>query len=251
MSRARNLLLAQVILAISFASVSSAEDAGIAEEAEAPTVAVERFTAKRFPIHRDLADEPYVLVGTGARRAAGMINIYGAAMYVGREDALSSWRSQAETFAEFRCSEGAEDCEELDFDKLRRSPQARRFLVNGSFPKAVEMSFVRGVTADQMTREYEDAWDVVRLRRDDAGPGLPRFMELLGHPVAAGEQISIRTSPDNEIWVETPRGVTRIEGNRHLVTALWSIWLGNPCLQATLRDGMMSALTNLHGLLTP
>jgi hypothetical protein len=31
-----------------------------------------------------------------------------------------------------------------------------------------------------------------------------------------------------------------------MVNAIWQIWFGNPCLQAPLRDGMLSDLERLH-----
>ena len=247
MSIARFHILALMTISSVFACSTETEEA---EEDEDPTFAVEHFTAKRFLIHRELGDRPYVLVGTGARRAGDMINIYGAAMYVGEKAAATAWRSYAESFAEFRCAEGAEKCEVYDFEKLRRSSAARRFLVNGDFPKTIEMAFVRDVTASGMSRDFDDAWDRVRLERETVGPAFSRFMDAISQPVASGERITVRTSPDNEIWVTTPHAVTHIQGHRRLIRALWSIRFGNPCLQPTLRDGMMSSLSNVHALLT-
>lgn len=202
----------------------------------------EQHTKTAFDVERSIGGQQFLLVGTGARRAAGMINVYGAGMYVGVQQAVPAWQSYLTgRFAKA----GLVTDGRPDFAKLARSAEGRHFIVYGRMPKAIDMAFVRDVTAEQVTGAYNESWDRVRLDRAAAGEALEQFMAAINGPAANGSRMMIMTS-GNSISVTTARGNTRIAGNRTLVTAIWQIWFGNPCLQAPLRDGMLSGLERLH-----
>lgn len=204
--------------------------------------ATEPHTKTTFAVERNVGGAPHLLVGTGARRAAGMINVYGAGFYVGIKQAIPAWQAYLTgRFAKAGLVSGGNP----DFGRLTKSAEARHFAVYGQFPKAIEMAFVRNVSAEQVTGAYNESWDRVRLDRAAAGEALTQFMAAVDGPMNSGQRMMIRTT-GNRIWVTTPRGTTAIAGNRALVVAIWKIWFGNPALQAPLRDGMLSDLERLH-----
>ena len=204
--------------------------------------ATERHTKTAFEVVRNIGGEPHLLIGAGARRAGGMINVYGAGMYVGLKAAGPVWQEYLTgRFAKAGLVTGGSP----DFSKLPRSAEARHFIVYGRFPKAIEMAFTRNVTAEQITGAYNESWDRTGLDRAAAGDALGQFMAAVNNPMQSGQRMLLRTS-GNTIWVTMPGGETRVAGNRALVTAIWQIWFGQPALQTPLRDAMLSDLSRLH-----
>lgn len=242
--RSRHLVLTQ-IFALGALLIPRSAPAEEAEGAEGEqTTVMERMTATTFEIHREISGEPHVLIGVGARRAGQMLNIYGAGLYVGEEGAVEAWRGRLPALAKL----GRDDEGELDYEKIAEAAEARRFAILDRFPRAIELAFVRDVTADHLKSDFQRGWDVVGLDREAAGEALPRFMKAVDLPVDRGERVLIRTTPNQEIHITTPDGEARIEGNRALITSLWEMWVGNPCLQPSLRRGLLSLLRNVNEL---
>jgi hypothetical protein len=211
-----------------------------------PRTVEERHSDATFQVQKNFGGSSHVLVGVGARRAMGMITVYGAAMYVGVDQGKAAWESYLSgRFAKAGLVESGQP----NFNRLRRSAEGRHFLVYGRMPRAIEMAFARDVRADQIANAYDESWERVGLDRAAAGQALTQFMAAVNHSVQKGQRMVIRTAGNN-IWVTMPQGTTRIQGNAALVRAIWSIWFGDPALQRPLRDGMMSNLENLHNLRT-
>jgi len=205
----------------------------------------EPHTKTTFDVERNIGGEQFLLVGVGARRAGGMINVYGAGMYVGVKQAVPAWQGYLTgRFAKA----GLIEADRPNFQKLTTSAEARHYIVYGRFPKAIEMAFVRDVSAEQVTGAYNESWDRVGLDQAAAGEALTQFMAAINGPMTSGQRMMLRTT-GNSIFVTTPRGNTRIAGNNALVTAIWKIWFGNPCLQAPLRDGMLANLERIQARL--
>jgi len=213
--------------------------------AQAETVTEEE-TNTTFETPRTIAGGSYVLTGVGAREAMGTINVYGAGMYVETRGATKAWSSYvAGRFAKANLMNG----DTPNFQKIGNSGPGRHFIVYGRMARAIDLSMVRDVRADQISGAYEESWDRVRLDRAAAGDALGQFMAAVNHPVASGQHMMIRTAGNN-IWVTMPgQGATRIQANRALVIGLWKVYFGNPPLQVRLRNGLMSMLQNVHSLL--
>lgn len=235
----KKLLVATSLLGcLAFAASASAEQSTVTE----------RETKTSFQVQRNFGGVPHILTGVGAREATALkINVYGGAMYVGRDQAVKAWQSYVEgRFAKAGLvSDGTPD-----FAKIGRSAAGRHFIVYGRMPRAIDMHFVRDVRADQITDTYNENWERVRLDRNAAGEALNQFMAAVNHPVASGQHMIIRTV-GNTVFVDMPgQAPARIRGNRALTTAIWKIYFGNPPLQTELRNGMLSMLQNVHQLFT-
>jgi hypothetical protein len=174
-----------------------------------------------------------------------MINIYSAALYLSEAEGLSAWRARLPAFTKLATTDEGD----LDYEKIADSAEVRRYAVLDPIPKVIELVFVREVTAQHLTQDLDGALGrQPGLDREALGEALPRFMKALDHTMARGDRLLIRTSPDHRIWLTTPAGETRLEGNAAFSRALWQIWLGNPCLQNTLRHGLLSLLGNVRDL---
>ncbi len=201
-------------------------------------------TNTTFQVRKNFGGVPHVIVGVGAREAMGMINVYGGAMYVGVKAGVKTWQSYLT--GRFMKA-GLVSNGQPDLAKIATSPVGRHFLVYGRMPRAIVMSFVRDVRADQVSEAYEDAWDRTKLDRNAAGEALTKFMAAVNHPVKSGQKMTVRTV-GNTIFVNMTGANTKVAGNRALVTAIWKNYFGNPPLQRQLRDGMMSKMGFLHNL---
>jgi len=202
----------------------------------------ERHTDATFDVERTIGGQNYILVGTGARRAAGMINVYGAGMYVGANAGSKAWNAYLTgRFAKAGLVEGGTP----NFEKIGHHATGRHYIVYGRFPRAIDMAFTRDVSAEQIQGAYEESWDRVQLDRAAAGEALGQFMAAVNRPVSSGQRMMLRTQ-GNTISVNVAGNNTNIQGNRALVIAIWKIWFGNPPLQRPLRDGMLYLLQNIH-----
>lgn len=205
-------------------------------------VVLEPVTAERFETHRVIEGVPHVLVGVGARQVMRSITIFGGGMYIGRDRGRQVWsRYERRRFRRF-LSGGA-----LDLGRLRRSAALRHYMVYGDFPKALEMRFARDTTATQCEREYR-RWLGRSLGDLEAPPVrsvVGRFLADVARPMRQGDRSLFRTSSDR-MWVTGPDGQTRSLRSRRLVHAFWQVYFGNPAVQESLRQGLLSQIERLH-----
>lgn len=218
------------------------------EAAAEPATLTNAETGVTFQVRRRIGGEPHVLVGTGVRRAAGLVKVYGAGMYVGTAGAARAWRAYLSgRFAEagLLAAPGRPD-----FDRLRASPQLRHFMVYGHFPRAFDMAFVRDVSAAEARDAFTKGLRIGRVDRDAVGEPYDRLVAALGRPIKRGQHVLIR-SRGTTIWVTWGGGdETRIDGSRALVIGLWRVYFGEPCLQRPLRQGLLSHVEHVHALAT-
>jgi hypothetical protein len=206
----------------------------------------EEETHTTFQVQKTINGVPHVLLGVGAREATALkVNVYGAGLYVGIPQATKAWQSYLTGRFSKAGLIGADGAP--DFAKLRTHRELRHFVVYGNMPRAIEMQFVRNVTAEQVTGAYEESWTRVKLDRTAAGEALSQFMAAVNNPMTKGQTMSINTI-GNTINVQMPAGSKQISANVTFVRAIWQIWFGEPCLQAPLRDGMLSNVQRLHDL---
>ncbi len=210
-----------------------------------PATVEEEETHTTFKVRKNIAGIPHILLGTGAREATAFkVNVYGAGLYLGIPQATKVWQR----YIDGRFSKaGLVNDGTVDVAKLRSHRLLRHFVVYGNMPRTIEMQFVRNVRADQVTEAYEESWGRIKLDRDAAGEALKQFMAAVNNPMSKGQTMSI-TTVGNNITVVMPQGTNRIKGNRVMVRAIWQIWFGNPCLQAPLRDGMLSNIERLANI---
>jgi tetratricopeptide (TPR) repeat protein len=198
-----------------------------------PLPFVEPITRYTYQTLMQWDNEPYTLLGVGARKVYGF-KVYAMALYV--EDAPAR-----AAFPKLAGEAGGSD-----HATLSRGDLANQWLVLSEFGKSAVLHFVRSVSAKDTRDAYREA--LGDDANDKAPSNLKRDAEAflnLFDDVKDGDNLTIRTRSDGQIIVETHGKVKMGPKNLRLSHDLWDIWMGAKPISSDLKKSLIDRIDTL------